>query len=63
MVQEGYGVSNIDSYEVDPNGEKTYYSTNSNAGKLSIIKGTATPENRVYGYIDYATPESNLPQA
>lgn len=60
MVSEGYGVSNIDSYEVDPNGEKTYYSTNSSAGKLSIIKGTATPENRVYGYIDFVTPESNI---
>lgn len=63
MVSEGYGVSNIDSHEVDPNGEKTYYATMSDAGKLSIIKGTASPENRVYGYIDYATPESNLPQA
>lgn len=63
MVSEGYGVSNIDSHEVDPNGEKTYYATMSSAGKLSIIKGTASPENRVYGYIDYATPESNLPQA
>ena len=60
MVSEDYGVNNIDSYEVDPNGEKTYYSTNSNAGILSIVKGTATPENRVYGYIDFVTPESNI---
>ncbi len=37
--------------------------TNYTNGTMRITKtNTGSPENYVYGYIDYATPESNLPE-
>lgn len=63
IAYDGATANNIDTTELDQINATTYYNPSSAPGTLEIIKGSATPQNRVYGYIDYATPESNLPQA
>ena len=63
IAYDGATANNIDTTELDQINATTYYNPASGPGTLEIIKGNATPQNRVYGYIDYATPESNLPQA
>lgn len=62
IAYDGATANNIDTTELDQINATTYYNPASASGTLEIIKGSATPQNRVYGYIDYATPESNLPQ-
>ena len=54
--------NHIDTTELQPYGEGSYYSTNTANGKLEIYKSWNGPENHTYGYIEYVTPESNLPQ-
>lgn len=54
--------NHIDTTELQPYGEGSYYSTNTANGKLEIYKSGNGPENHAYGYIEYVTPESNLPQ-
>lgn len=54
--------NHIDTTELQPYGEGSYYSTNTANGKLEIYKTGNGPENHAYGYIEYVTPESNLPQ-
>ena len=54
--------NHIDTTELQPYGEGSYYSTNTANGKLEIYKSGNGPENHTYGYIEYVTPESNLPQ-
>ena len=57
---DGATANNIDTTELDQINSTPYYNLVSAPGTLKIIKGTATPQNRAYGYIDYATPESNI---
>lgn len=54
--------NNIDATELQPYVEGSYYSTNAANGKLEIYKSSSSPENHAYGYIEYVTPESNLPE-
>ena len=63
IAYDGATANNVDTTELDQINATTYYNPASAPGTLEIIKGNATPQNRVYGYIEYATPESNLPQA
>ena len=54
--------NHIDATELQPYGEGSNYSTNAAIGKLEIYKSSSSPQNHAYGYIEYVTPESNLPQ-
>ena len=55
--------NHIDATELQPYVEGSNYSTNAANGKLEIYKSSSGPQNHAYGYIEYVTPESNLPQA